>query len=250
MLQPSKIPAKGSAPLADTYFNRRDIGPERKRIAPICGVVLHTTGGGPGLQAIYDRFGQDERADRAYAQRLSNVLEFKGHYLVGYMGGIYQVVPLDLVAYHTGGSALRHIGSMRPVASTPAQRARIGDDVCMGRNASGALVKGTWFRDRFPQALSPRDLPPWQPLPDGSRSANGCTVGVDLLEPRGGVYSPAQLTALVKLLRHLRHDLGLPKDAVWTHSELDPYSRTNAKGEPWDLGARFPWAELRAQFLA
>lgn len=241
-----KIPAKITAPLADTFFADADTHASRARTVPLLGVVLHTTGGGPGVQRIYDRFGQDARADRAYAQRLSSVLSFKGHYLVGTTGQVFQVAPLDRTAHHTGGSAVKALSRMRLEPVPEGAQARFGDTLSLGRNAAGARIKGSWFAARFPRAQGPLDLPPWYAQPDGVRSVNRCTVGVDLLEPRDGIYTDAQISSLVTLLRHLRQDLVLERDAVWTHSELDPYSRTNAKGEPWDLGARFAWADVRA----
>jgi N-acetyl-anhydromuramyl-L-alanine amidase AmpD len=69
---------------------------------------------------------------------------------------------------------------------------------------------------------------------------------VDLLEPADGVYPAAQVEALARLLRFLRQDLDLPREGVWDHSELDPYARTNGRGLPWDLSARFPYDQLRA----
>lgn len=242
LLPVEKIPAQITVPLTDAFFAPPDIAPGRARAVPILGVVLHTTGGGPGLQRIYDRFGQDERADRAYAQRLSSVLSFKGHYLVGTTGALYQVAPLNRVAHHTGGSALKALAKMRLEALPKPHN---DDALTLGRNAAGARVRGTWFAERFPAAKGPLDLAPWYVQPDGVRSVNRCTVGVDILEPRDGIYPEAQIHTLITLLRHLRQDLKLDRAAVWTHSELDPYSRTNARGEPWDLGARFPWQHVR-----
>lgn len=241
MLPHTKIPKTCGAALAHPpILAARDHGPDRARTRPIVGVVLHTTGGGPGLQRIHDRFPPpDARGDLAYAQRLSGVLEFKGHYLVGLAGGIYQVTSLDRVAHHTGGGVVKHLRKMT-LQDTPHGK------VFSAPNSAGVKPRADAWAARFPGLTSPLDLPPWAPAPDGSRSANACTVGVDLLEPADGIYTAAQIDALAHLLRHLRQDLDLPREAVWDHSELDPYSRTNKRGLPWDLSARFPYDRLRA----
>lgn len=241
MLPVSKIPKTCGVPLAaPVIFAARDHTPDRKRARPIVGVVLHTTGSGPGLQAIHKRFPPpDARGDLAYAQRLSGVLDFKGHYLVGLAGGIYQVTALDHIAHHTGGASVKHLRKMQ-LTDTPSGK------VFSAPNASGVKPRADGWAARFPGLTNPLDLAPWQPGPDGNRSANACTVGIDLLEPADGIYPAAQVEALARLLRFLRQDLDLPREAVWDHSELDPYARTNGRGLPWDLSARFPYDQLRA----
>lgn len=212
----------------------QDRGRDRLRdVRDIAGCILHTTGYGPGVEALDKRHGSDEATiGHAFAVRQASVLDYKPHFLIGRDGAVYQILPLGLVAFHTGSG--HRAAYMRPgwaqAQATPA------------RNLS-------WWHERFPSLSSPLDLPFWRQHAHG---INGRSWGLDFLAPRPGeTYTYAQVHSAAKLVAYVAHSLGHPVGNmhVLDHSSVNPIDRSNAHGA-WDLGESFPWDRFYVQLAA
>lgn len=206
-------------------------------VADVVGCVMHTTGYGPGVEALDKRLGRDEAVTgHTFAVRQASVLDYKPHFLIGRDGAVYQIYYLAYAAPHTGsGHRASYMRSgWAQTMATPA------------RNLA-------WWHERFPSLSSPLDLPFWRQHQHG---INGRSWGLDLLAPRPGeAYTGAQVTAAAQLIAHVAHSLGHPVGNmhVLDHSSVNPIDRSNAHGA-WDLGGAFPWdcfyVQLAAEYAA
>ena len=186
----------------------------RKRApAQINSIIIHTTGYGAGLKRIVDRTdGLDfTKIGKAYAERMARILKYKGHFLVDHTGKIWQFLPVDEVAWHTGGGKKRQLSIKRPAK---------------------------WWRDRWSGIVdNPTDLPSWQ---GGSPNQN--SIGIDLLAHGNGRitngYTEDQISNLRVLVKELCSDFSIPFDRkhVLGHEDVDWISRNG-----WDPGEMFDW---------
>lgn len=212
-----------------------DLAPDRRRPpAEITGgVIIHTTGYGPGLQRIEAKHGADEAAiGAAFAAFQANNLQYKPHKLVDRTGQLWQLVPLAYRAHHTSG---QH----RTKYAQPGWAQRFSTRTC----------DLSWWAKRWPNLRGPLDLPCWAPHPHGP---NGRTWAVDLLAPRPGqTWTDAQYTTLARVVAHVGRLLGHPLDPlhVLDHSSACPIDRSNGGG-PWDLATNFDWPRFRALLAA
>lgn len=185
-------------------------------------IILHTTGYGVGLKRLADRAlaGEALDVDLEFAKRQANILEYVPHFTVGRRGGVYQLVLGEDVAPHTGGG----LPLKRRLSSWPM------------KNKQGASVdEGMWrrlFTTHHAKYSTPADLPVWP-------SPNAVSIGIDLIESPSHSYPSAQVTGLSTLLVELCKSYNIPVGHVFTHSMIDPYSRTTARGIGWDLAPSF-----------
>lgn len=200
-------------------------GTKTRPLSDICAIILHTTGYGPGVSRLDAAFAQGKVKDvgEAFALRQRDVLRFRPHFLVGRDGTVFQIMPQEAIALHTGSENHKRLDSW-PI-----------------RNRHGKHVNPNIWRSLFTRhhapCDTPADLPLW-PRP------NAVTLGVDLLEPADHKHPEAQLQGLVGLLTVLCQERGLGVGRIFTHSMVDPIDRTNARGLPWDLPDSFPLARL------
>lgn len=196
-----------------------DLAPKKRR--PVeqvtCG-VLHTTGYGPGVKRLDKSDLSPEDIDLAYAQRLANLLEYKGHLFIGRTGGVWQMMPLAFVGYHTGS------GKRRKYKSDAWKRVK---------NKPMA-----WWAERFKShgLKSPLDFPAW-----AKNSPNKVSWGIDFLAPKpNDTYTEAQYRSGAKVVVQCARICSHPIDDlhIATHSDIHPLDRTNKYG-PWDLGNRW-----------
>ena len=189
--------------------SRTDKGPKRS-LSEINSIIIHTTGYGPGLKRINVLNKNNlAKVGDAYAYRMANVLKYKGHFLIDHVGVIYQFIPLDEVAWHTGSSKRRRLKKAQPYE---------------------------WWSDRWPELKNPTELPSWE-----KRSPNKVSVGIDLLAHGNGAVTPeytdAQYESLAKLIKALCRDLSIPtaRANIVGHEDVDPISRGNRRAG-WDPG--------------
>lgn len=204
-----------------------DIDPARRRSgSAITACVIHTTGFGEGVARLWAKHKPDlEAFDRAYLERLANVLIYKATFGIGYSGLVSQNAPLGYVTHHS--------------TSSHAQAYQRAD--WTRRNANGGRADFAWWTQRFAPRSNPTDLPAWGELP--SRSINLHTWSIDVVEPPPGMpYPEAQIEAAARVIAQVHTDLRLPITAAYvtTHSEVNPYDRSSPKGVPWDLSSRWP----------
>jgi len=185
-------------------------GKWRARPGEPVAIVVHSTGGGPHKRLRGDRFerwrrrhlppgaGPLEAAVAIYA----SVMDAGPHYVVGQCGGVIQVAPTSVSAWHVGASRMWrykwwHVHHPRAHA---------------------------WWAARHPELSSPLDMPEWR-----TGSANDVTIGVEVVPPGDDVrerWSLCALDAIERLAR--RHEL-----PITTHADLHPIQRTR-RGVPWD----------------
>ncbi len=140
---------------------------------------------------------------------MANVLKYKGHFLIDHVGVVYQFIPLDEVAWHTGSSKRRKLKKEKP---------------------SG------WWTSRWKELSNPTELPSWE-----GNSPNKVSVGIDLLAHGNGAivsgYTDEQYESLALLIRALCEDLEIPVERKYIvgHEDVDPISRGNKKAG-WDPG--------------
>jgi hypothetical protein len=208
-----------------------DLSPKRAR--PVeqvtCG-VLHTTGYGPGVERLDESDLSPEEIDLAYAQRLANVLEYKGHLFIGRTGGVWTMMPLAFVGYHTGSGKKQQYKT--------------------GRWLKHKSKPMAWWRERFEDYDTPLDFPAW-----AKGSPNKVSWGVDFLAPKpNDTYTDAQYRSGAKVAVLCATICGHPIDDrhITTHSDVHPLDRTNKWG-PWDLGTRWDrdrfWREIREEVV-
>jgi len=194
-----------------------DLSPKRRRkVEQVkCG-ILHTTGYGPGVKRLDKSDLSPAEIDLAYAQRMANILEYKGHLFIGRTGGVWQMMPLSYVGYHTGSS----------------KRGKY-------KSAAWLKVRGkdmAWWQERFPSLRGPLDLPAWE-----KNSPNKVAWGIDFLAPKPGEpYTDEQYRSGAKVVVRCARICGhhINDWRITTHSDVHPLDRTNKFG-PWDLGKRW-----------
>jgi N-acetylmuramoyl-L-alanine amidase len=75
------------------------------------------------------------------------------------------------------------------------------------------------------------------------------SIGIELVHNGDGPFGPAQVAALIKLLREVRGRHNVPLENVKGHEDVDTRTFTCGgkvyKGR-MDPGANFPWAQVRA----
>ena len=205
--------------IATPIWQHPDPDLSAKRRRPVgqvtCG-ILHTTGYGAGLKRLDKSDLSPIGIDAAYAQRMANILEYKGHLLIGRTGGVWQMMPLAYIGYHTGSS----------------KRGKYKTDAWK-RSKSKPMQ---WWLDRFPDLDTPLDLPAW-----ARKSPNKVSWGIDFLAPKPGeTYTEDQYRSGAKVVvlcaRICGHDID--ETHITTHSDVHPLDRTNKFG-PWDLGKRW-----------
>lgn len=192
---------------------------KHRAMGQVNSIIVHTTGYGVGLKRLHKKFKTLEAIDEAYANRMARILKYKGHFLIGYTGTIYQFLPLNEEAWHTG-SGKRN--ALRKFSKRPAK----------------------WWRERWAGKVDgPMKHVCWQPDNNGRISVNARTIGIDLLA-HGPVlpgYTDSQYKSLDKLTRALCVDLKLPFDRlrVLGHEDVHPIDRNG-----WDPGKKFVWERL------
>lgn len=179
-------------------------------------VIVHTTG--LGVVRKSERWGVDPFA--AAIRVYSTQMDAGGHYLVGQMGQVAQLVPESVVAWHVGASG-----------SAAYQRAGWYD---------GSQYE--WWRRRWPQYQSPMELAHgnlWARGPStGKPSCNANTVGIEVVPPPdNGPWSLQCWTRLGALVMDIceRRGITASLETVLTHSDAHPRKRTS-RGRPWDPG--------------
>ena len=208
---------------------KRDLPARRK---DVLAVVIHTTGSGIVGKALKKDVDPLDYAAEYYARKNS----YASHYLVGYDGTVVGTVPENLVAYHAGVSKgrrsiyrqgrerwPRHVKKGRELVDTGKSQPRYDD----------------WL-ERWPDLDSPLDLLP-------GRSVNAQTIGVDFLAPLPGERHPQEQVMWVRALvmdlveryklgtvsGSMVDELDIPKEVVLRHADVDPLSRSSARGG-WD----------------
>ena len=207
-----------------------DLSPDRVRDAEtIVGIINHTTGYGVGLRRLDQRHGEDARTiDGAYARRMASILTYKATFMIGRTGLLFQFAPLKYRTHHTGGGKQKRLA---------AYRADVCDDIPEHEQ---------WWHLRYPYPPGVLDLPVWAPLPNGKRSPNTRSVGIDWLAPRPGEsYTVEQYATGARLIAFLCDGLNIPADPLHVndHSAVHPIDRSR-NGKPWDFDSRFDWPGL------
>jgi N-acetyl-anhydromuramyl-L-alanine amidase AmpD len=90
-------------------------------MADVRCAILHTTGYGPGLERL-DKLalaGKVADVGEAFAVRQVRILKYRPHYLVGRDGKIFQLMPHNTRAPHTGSGNMQRQG-------VQGQQARVG----------------------------------------------------------------------------------------------------------------------------
>lgn len=205
--------------------------------------ILHTTGFGLGLERIYKEvFGKwlpnlsmieelrNENTCKSiaekYATRIDDVLQYKCQFLVGYLGDIYQLEDMNYFTWHTGGGNFK-------------KYKKLG-------NLWDEKKKYKFWWNRFENIYKkPIDMECWE-----NSSVNEDSWSIDILEPPMNVvgknpnnfklgYFDEQIESVIRLIRFLNLNSNVVQDGckmnIWTHSQVDPFSRTNGDGSPWDL---------------
>ncbi len=200
-------------------------------------IVIHTTGRGPIERATADKFeAWRRRCDVADGDALhaavtlyTRVMDASGHYVIGQDGTIVQLVPESHAAWHVGGA-----GS-RPYFNAP--------------TTWWHATKCGWWRERWPDCDSPRDLAGgklWrEPYTTASLAhriksgfalgtCNENTIGIEVVG--SGPWSAEAWHALAALVVDIgqRRGLELRRDTVISHSDAHPLTRTTHGGRPWD----------------
>ena len=195
---------------ADELFPSKTDKGQRRSLAKINSIIIHTTGYGAGLKRIKEHNEGDlATIGSVYAKRMAGILKYKGHFLVDHVGVAYHLIPLGEVAWHTGSSKRRKLKTEK--------------------------LYGWWSR-RWKNLDNPTKLPSWK-----GNSPNKVSVGIDLLAHGNGAitegYTDAQYESLAKLVKALCEDLDIPmeREYIVGHEDVDPLSRGNrVKG--WDPG--------------
>lgn len=193
-----------------------------------CG-IMHTTGYGPGVRRLDKSDLSPEDIDLAYAQRLANMLQYKGHLFIGRLGGIWQMMPLWYRGHHT---------------TSKGHGAYLSDKWKRRKNKPME-----WWAPRFANMKSPIELPAWRVLGTKKvrgkkvdiRSPNKVSWGIDFLAPKPkDTYTEAQYRSGAKVVVQCARICSHPIDDlhITTHSDAHPLDRTNKYG-PWDLGTRW-----------
>jgi len=182
------------------------------------GLIIHTTGSGPwSRQRRYPRFDTPGEAAVYMYERGTHA---GPHYVVcGERGTIWQGTPDDHIAWHVGG------------------------DRSWVYKAPGWDRKCKWWKKRWPEYSSPRDLLGGSLWREGS--ANKLTLGIDVAPPLIGPRAPwtdACWKSLSWLTNKLCLEYGIIHDSehIFTHSDAHPRKRTTDSGKPWDP-AKMQW---------
>ena len=185
-------------------------------LADILGCALHTTGYGEGLNRLDEKYSEDAEVDMAYADRMDTVLKYKGNYLIGRTGLIFELIPCTHFGYHTGGKYLKRLRVEEPPE---------------------------WWQNRYQDHTFAGDLLLWS-----KGSVNRSSIGIDFLARRGGGpgFSEIQLSSAENLIAHRcsMYSLDIDDQTVIDHSSLDWISRATKYG-PWDLPDSFDIIKLR-----
>jgi hypothetical protein len=190
-------------------------GRYERRVEPVVGYVVHTTGSGPlrRFQNTRERRQHRYRSPLDAAVRTYQSLMDAGpEVVIGQCGSIVRVSSPDLCPWH--------VGSTRSEAYR-----RAGWDV---KKAC------SWWKARWPGLESPADL--CDGLLWNAGSVNEVTRGVEVVPPEdGGAWSEACQRSLARLLRAWRgwDQVELSPTTVLTHSDVHPLLRTR-QGLPWD----------------
>lgn len=201
---------------ADQLIESKTKRGKKRAPAQINSIIIHTTGYGAGLSRIAKNCKGDlDCMGKAYAYRMAKILKYKGHFLVDYVGKVWQFLPVTEVAWHTGGRKKKSLIKKKPPK---------------------------WWRDRWEGIVDrPTDLPSWQ---GGSPNQN--SVGIDLLAHGNGQihgigYTDSQICNLRVLVKELCSDYAIPFDRkhVVGHEDLDWISRNG-----WDPGKYFNWDDF------
>jgi len=205
-----------------------DLAPKRLRhYEQVICIVLHTTGYGTGLGALDDKYLDQLRVDLEYARRLHRILKYKGSFLVGRTGAVFQMAPLCFTSWHSSSAQVSQL--------------EVGAQLMKNRQ---------WWFDANPGLDTPLDLPAWRPIKKAA-SINTRSVGIDFLAPKpGDVYFEEQIRSGARLVAELCTMLDIPNDTrhVTDHSTVHPGDLPAGRGKPsgpWDFDSRFPWTRFR-----
>ena len=187
---------------------------QRYERASYSGIVVHTTGRGVHKKAKRWGVSHFQAALRVFTRQVNA----SGHYLIGQLGEVAQVVPEEVPAWHVGGR-----GSWR-----------------YSRAGWWRAEKVAWWRERWPQHVSPMELAGgrlWAPSPTTGRpSCNSNTIGIEVVPPiDNGVWSEKCWATLVVLCKDIaqRRGIMLSRETIVSHSDAHPFARS-ARGQPWD----------------
>ena len=183
-----------------------------QRGGPVEGVVVHTTGRALLRRLTAPKFAEwrkknPKAAKDAFSAAIWMYQNMKAapHYVVcGETGRVAQMTQDNLVAWH------------------------------VGRRSFGKSRVPAWWRNRWTSIRHPRDLP----VVDRSGSTNPYTIGIEVTPPQdpSAPWSEEAWTSL-RLLVHslsLKHGFRPSPTTVVTHSDCNPWARTDQQGRPWD----------------
>ena len=251
------------------HLKRRKDRPLRR----VNAVVVHTTGRGltrAVLKRIFPdlpphewldasrrmiRFaGSEALADNTEAQQAagggatavdwyrSSGHPYFGHYLVDWVGEVWELAPPDRRVMHSGSLAAEYRWRDWRTMAAPD-----GTWVKHGRDPD---VVYDWWLARWPDFRSPLGLATG-PHP------NSCSVGIDLLPTMTGGYTGPQLAALPVLIRQIARRAGFPvaRCRVLGHSDIDPARRGTVGqdriiGRDWDPGRGVDLDDVTAKAAA
>lgn len=200
-------------------------------------LVIHTTGTGlahrvakaatPGTRA-YDLEARDW-------YRRTGHREY-GTYLVGQAGLVWELAPPAKYTWHVAELSEGYRRADWRAYGSPLDTPRWE---AHGRDPD---VVYDWWIERWPTATSPLDL-------TGTPDVNANSIGIDLLPAPDGTFAPAQLAALVDLVRLLceQHAIPVERRRILGHEDVAPVERGCVRrdgviyGVPWCPGRRFNW---------
>lgn len=206
------------------------------RTRPVQVVVLHTPGRtfagrvAEGVDTMTAAYG--EAAVTRYAR---TGLEYFGHLLVTPSAHVFELAPVDRLAWHTARLSWHYkLDSWRELAKP------LGED--WARHGRDPAVVYDWWDARWGKAASPLDLTA------GERSINSISIGVDVLPFPDGTYTDAQVEATARLCAQLcaAHGLEPGPRTILGHEDVDPCRRGTVRrgervvGVGWDPGRSWP----------
>lgn len=174
------------------------------------GICLHTTGVGVLARAEREHTTPMEAALKVY----TTIMTASPHFVIGHDGDIVQVCSTDLVAWHAGHTARERVLYHSPKA----------------------MVVRPWWKEWLARNMASSPLRIADPAVDHS---GNCCIGIELIPRHDKTFTCAQYDALRSEKVAIDGECG-----IWQHSDFCPETRTNKRGESWDLPADFDWYSL------
>lgn len=188
---------------------------------PEC-IVIHTTGGGLAERVRNGKYrGWRQRnpgaGDSTFAAGVwvyCHANDAAPHVLIGQGGELARLIDDELIAWHVGGA----------------------DSKAYEKPLTGAAY--AWWRARWPDLASPRDLCGGRLWRAGT--CNALSLGVEVACPLDNPRGPWSEAAWLRLARQViewsvRYGIPIDEKYVFTHSDAHPIARTE-KGRPYDPG--------------